>query len=381
MIASSSSWRSSLRMSRSPTQASVSVRSSPSSRLGRGKIPSSRPSRQTTRCGTDRIGSIVHMVRVPVRKLARVGRPRKVSASRADTSANPSSRSAASALSASSASRPSSAYAWLSCQLSVGGTAVSSCSASLNSATQLPSDWRSATGVGDRADPVHALGEPADQVDIGRNRRRPSASVVPMKCCSVSSMATPSSSRSSPAVQVFCAKASIPYRARWGPSSPHRTPDATTSSCSRSRSSVRKPNLRLTGAVAHRSSRRARLHPRFGQPDQPGDRREQRIELSQRAVGQPDPEPVPGMLGLGLGTVEPEGRGDQRREGLDVGAHDDDVAGLEGRVVGQQSHQQFAEHLDLTVGPVRGVELDAPVVPLQQVAVVVGRQPSVRGEV
>ena len=67
-------------------------------------------------------------------------------------------------------------------------------------------------------------------------------------------MATPSSSRSRPAVQVFCAKASIPYRARWGPSSPHRTPEATTSSCSRSRSSVRKPNLRLTGAVAQRSS-------------------------------------------------------------------------------------------------------------------------------
>ena len=59
----------------------------------------------------------------------------------------------------------------------------------------------------------------------------------------------------------------------------------------------------------------------------------------------------------------------------------DDVAGLKGRVVGQQSHQQFAEHLDLTVGPVRGVELDAPVVPLQQVALVVGRQPPVRGEV
>lgn len=40
-----------------------------------GKTPSSRPIRQTTRWGTDRIGTIVHTVKVPVRKLARVGRP------------------------------------------------------------------------------------------------------------------------------------------------------------------------------------------------------------------------------------------------------------------------------------------------------------------
>ena len=39
----------------------------------RGKTPSSRPTRQTTRCGTERIGTIVHTVSVPVRKFARVG--------------------------------------------------------------------------------------------------------------------------------------------------------------------------------------------------------------------------------------------------------------------------------------------------------------------
>ena len=42
----------------------------------RGKTPSSRPTRQTTRCGTERIGTIVQTVSVPVRKLARVGRGR-----------------------------------------------------------------------------------------------------------------------------------------------------------------------------------------------------------------------------------------------------------------------------------------------------------------
>ena len=41
----------------------------------RGKTVSSKPTRHTTRCGTERIGTIVHTVKVPVRKLARVGRP------------------------------------------------------------------------------------------------------------------------------------------------------------------------------------------------------------------------------------------------------------------------------------------------------------------
>ena len=72
-IASSSSWRSSLRASRSPVIGSRASTSSPSTAPRRGKTPSSSPSRQTTRCGTERIGTIVQTVRVPVRKLARVG--------------------------------------------------------------------------------------------------------------------------------------------------------------------------------------------------------------------------------------------------------------------------------------------------------------------
>ena len=60
--------------------------SSPSAIRCRGKVASSTPSRQITRCGTERIGSIVHMVSVPVRKFARVARPLNASASRARTS-------------------------------------------------------------------------------------------------------------------------------------------------------------------------------------------------------------------------------------------------------------------------------------------------------
>ena len=56
------------------------VRSSPSRSMWRGKAPSSRPSRHTTRCGTERMGTRVQTVRCPVRKFARVGRPRSRSA-------------------------------------------------------------------------------------------------------------------------------------------------------------------------------------------------------------------------------------------------------------------------------------------------------------
>ena len=79
--ASSSCWRSSVRGSRSPTCGSSSIRSSPSRGALRGNTPSSSPSRQTTRCGTERIGTSVQIVRCPVRKFARVGRPRRRSAS------------------------------------------------------------------------------------------------------------------------------------------------------------------------------------------------------------------------------------------------------------------------------------------------------------
>ena len=58
--------------------------------MPRGKTPSSTPSRQTTRCGTERIGTIVHMVSSPVRKFARVGRPRSRPPSSERTSLSPS---------------------------------------------------------------------------------------------------------------------------------------------------------------------------------------------------------------------------------------------------------------------------------------------------
>ena len=56
-----------------------------------------------------------------------------------------------------------------------------------------------------------------------------------------------------------------------------------------------------------------------------------------------------------------EGRRDDRRERLDVGAHDEHVARLERRVVGEQADDDLAQHLDLAGAAVAGVHLHAAV--------------------
>jgi len=67
------------------------------------------------------------------------------------------------------------------------------------------------------------------------------------------------------------------------------------------------------------------------------------------------------VLSLGFCGVETEGGRNQRCEPLDVGAHDDDVPGLEGRVVGKQTDEHLPQHLHLTIGAVASVELHAVV--------------------
>ena len=61
---------------------------------------------------------------------------------------------------------------------------------------------------------------------------------------------------------------------------------------------------------------------------------------------------------------------DQRRVGLDVRAHDDDVARLEGRVVGKDVQERVAQHLDLAGAAVAGVDGEACVVRVERRAVV-----------
>ena len=101
--------------------------------------------------------------------------------------------------------------------------------------------------------------------------------------------------------------------------------------------------------------------PAAGQLDQPGGDPEQGVGARQRPVGEPHPQPVGGVAVLDH-ALEPEPGRDQRRVGLDVGAHDEDVARLEGGVVVEQPDQHLAEHVDLARRAVAGVDLEAVVV-------------------
>ncbi len=83
---------------------------------------------------------------------------------------------------------------------------------------------------------------------------------------------------------------------------------------------------------------------------------EQRIRLDQGAVGQPDPQPVR-RVRIADHLAQAETGGDQWCVGLDVRAHHQDVARLQGRVVGEQAEQDLAQHVDLAGRAVTGVHL------------------------
>ncbi len=105
----------------------------------------------------------------------------------------------------------------------------------------------------------------------------------------------------------------------------------------------------------------ARRHPAAGDLDQPGGHGEQRVGAGQGAVGEPDPEPMGGVTFVHH-PLEPEARRDQRRVGLDVRTHHEDVARLEGRVVVEQPDEHLTQHVDLARGAVAGMYLQAAVV-------------------
>ena len=106
-----------------------------------------------------------------------------------------------------------------------------------------------------------------------------------------------------------------------------------------------------------------------GEPDQPGGQREQRVGHRRGPVGQAHPQGVRRVGGearrrgaaLAHHLAEPEAGVHQRGVGVDVGAHDEDVARLQGRVLLQQVGEHVAQHLDLPGPAVAGVHLDAAV--------------------
>ena len=99
-------------------------------------------------------------------------------------------------------------------------------------------------------------------------------------------------------------------------------------------------------------------HPAGRQLDEVGGDAEERVGGAGRPVGEADAEPVGRVTDVLTGHVgQAEAGRDQRRVGLDVGAHHEDVARLERRVVLEQPDQHLAQHVDLSRGAVAGVDL------------------------
>ena len=379
--ASSSSWRSSLRGSRSPTQrvAGQHVVAVVDARP-RGNAPSSSPSRQTTRCGTDRIGTIVQTVRVPVRKFARVGRPRSRSASSA---ADVGERRAARAPRRRPAARPRRRARARACPAARRRPAWSR--SARRAASVEPASTHAARAgaspeqVGERrVEPVDELGEPAGQVDVGavdvverQRRAEPALSLLGHRHAEQQPVQPGRPG-------VLRERRPAGTAPRCAASRPHRTPGPRRPrSRSRSRSSSSKPNRRRhrgrAAQVEHLATRSAARRPaRAARPTTSSSGLAWRSARSASRTR----EPVAGVpRRRHSSSAEPERRRDQRREGLDVRAHDEDVARLQRRVVGEQAEQHLAQHLDLAVRAVAGVHLDAPVAVGEHVAS--GRRPVV----
>ena len=118
------------------------------------------------------------------------------------------------------------------------------------------------------------------------------------------------------------------------------------------------PHRGLAREVDHRRRRDARVRE-LQQRRQGG---QDGVGAGRRAVGDLHAQRPPGVgLHVGRRADRPEHRLHQRGERLDVGAHHDDVPRLQRRVVGEQTEQRVAQHLDLPGAAVAGVDLDGPV--------------------
>jgi hypothetical protein len=353
------------RGSRSPTRGSSRRRSSPSRGALRGNTASSRPRRQTTRWGTERIGTSVQKVRCPVRKFARVGRP----CSRSSMSARISESASATGVppaswSMSSSRRCSSAR----CQASRSVVAVSRSAAvaidcvhaatdfgavrsssvtrsrSTSSASRPGEVDRAAVDVVERQDPV-------DQAAVVLGHRHADEDALQARVPRAVLDGVQLERRAGPA-------SSPPAHAALG--------DPLLQAHEVVVVEAEAPAHRVaSGEVEHLR----RGHPVVGELEQLRDDTEHGVGLAQRAVGEPDAQ-VGRLIGAALlvlvGCGGPERRVHERRERLDVRAHDDHVARLERRVLLQQVQQGVAQDLDLPRAAVAAVDLDAAVAGGQQ---------------
>ncbi len=149
------------------------------------------------------------------------------------------------------AASASSARAWPACHASVADVAVSRSSAVVRAADHAPSGCSPASCASTAASrSTNSASRPSRAVSPGSTA---AGRAVPSHVCSSPAIATPSSSRSSPAAQVFCPNDSSLKGRRWAASRPQRTPEPTASSRSRSRSPSSSPKRVRTGSAASRS--------------------------------------------------------------------------------------------------------------------------------
>ena len=182
-----------------------------------------------------------------------------------------------------------------------------------------------------------------------------------------SAIATPSRTRSNPDRQVLASMRleleGLPVLRRRSPSA-RSTPRTHCSSARQVVVGEAEPAAHglAPGEVEHL----ARRHARRGELEHLRQDAHHRVGLAQGAVGQPDLELARAVDATSLLVVRAERRLNQRREVLDVGAHDDDVARLELRVLLQQVQDGVAQHLDLPAAAVAGMHADAVVAGCQQ---------------
>ncbi len=256
----------------------------------------------TTRCGTERIGTSVHTVRCPVRKLARVGRPR----SRSAKSALRSPSSSLSGVSVSGVWAPesmSSRMRWSSarCHESRSRVAVSASAAAPIAAAQSR----------DRLGGPQLVRRPGAR---GRRTRPsgPARSIAPLSTSSSGS--TPPTIRRSSSVIATPRRIAVESRRarcwRLDDVEPERRSVLLVESPADAAGDdpllhprhvvvveAKAPPDRL--AVGQIEQLR-RGHPLVGQLEQQRDHAQHRVGLAQAAVGEPDPEvrQPPSLLGL-----------------------------------------------------------------------------------
>ena len=346
------------------------MRSSPSRVDLRGNTPSSIPSRHTTRCGTDRIGMSVQIVRCPVRKFARVGRPCSRSASSARTSARASSVWFAAASRRDVAEDP--------VEL---GALPGVPAAGRRQRVDRVGDRRGprvdrrrpAERVERRGEPVHELGEAARELDVAGVHvvERQHAGEEPLALLGHRDADEHAVEPRAPRPGVEAVE--VERRAVRGVDAP--ADPAVGDPALDPREVV----VVEVEAAADRLAVDEVEHLRGGHPlarevDEPRDHPEHGVRASQRAVREPHAQVgrahVVGqrirLVVLRRDLAGTERRLDERREGLDVRAHHDHVAGLERRVVLEDVQDRVAQHLDLARAAVAGVDLDAAIAGVEQ---------------